>query len=52
MTHGGDCTGIWITGSRWGRERYEINKKMGNEYEYMEQKGILKCCNEVKDHPL
>ncbi len=30
----------------------KLIKKMGNEYEYMEQKGILKCCNEVKDHPL
>ncbi len=24
---GGYCTGIWITGSRWSRERYEINKR-------------------------
>ena len=52
MTHGAVIAREYGLPAVVGVENATKLIKMGNEYEYMEQKGILKCCNEVKDHPL
>ena len=52
MTHGAVIAREYGLPAVVGVENATKLIKDGQRIRYMEQKGILKCCNEIKEHPL